>query len=70
MSVHNSLKHRKTAQKDASALTDTIISKLYTLIVNASLNHTDIIDVTASTFRNFDKPAEVHYLAFHKSSTK
>src|SRR5664279_3068123 len=37
ISIYNSCKHRKSAQADASGLTDTIISRLYPHISDASI---------------------------------
>ena len=65
LSIHDSLKHRKSAHADATGLTDTIISKLYPLISQGGLKSTDISTCVISILRNFDKPAATHYLAYH-----
>lgn len=65
LSVYDSLKHRKTAQKDATGLTDTIISTLYALMNNATLNKSNIVATTIKTLSRFDRAAATHYEAFH-----
>ena len=72
LSVYDSLRHRKTAMRDATELTGTILSHLYPNITNATLERDDIVEVTASTLQRFDNVAAVHFLAFHPkgSATK
>ncbi len=65
VSIMNSCKHRKTAIGDASGLTDTIISLLYPLITNASLDLAEVRTVTLQVLSRFDKAAAVQYEAFH-----
>lgn len=66
MSIHDSLKHRKTALSDATSLTDTVISKLYPLMRDAILDKSDIIKITIGILSRFDKAAATMYGAFHK----
>ena len=66
LSVHDSLKHRKTAQSDSTGLTDTIISLLYPHMRHAIVEKTDIIEITLKVLKRFDKVAATHYQAFHK----
>ncbi len=68
MSIHDSLKHRKTALSDATGLTDTVISKLYPLMRDALLDKADIIKTTSDVLRRFDKAAATMYDAFHPST--
>lgn len=68
LTIHDSIKHRKTAQSDATALTDTVISRLYPLIVVGSLKKEAIVQTTTEILRRFDKTAASHYKAFHPSS--
>ncbi|HSX23639.1 MAG TPA: hypothetical protein VLE74_00900 [Candidatus Saccharimonadales bacterium] len=65
LSIHDSLKHRKTAQSDATGLTDTIISRLYPHITDGSVDAQGITAKAANVLKRFDKAASVHYLAFH-----
>ena len=65
ISILDSLKHRKTAIADASALTDTVITRLYPLITDASLMRDDIAQQSQKVLQNFDKAGAVHYTAFH-----
>lgn len=68
MSIYDSLKHRKTAQEDATALTDTVISKLYLLMHEALIEKPSIAVVTTDVLKRFDKVAATYYLAFHPLS--
>lgn len=65
ISIHDSLKHRKTALADAMALTETIISHLTPHIVDAALTKELIIAETSKTLARFDKAAGVQYAAYH-----
>jgi len=64
-SVYDSLRHRKTAQTDATWLTDTIIAKLLPHIKDATIQKQQITQTSLSVLKNFDKPAATHYQAFH-----
>ncbi|HTE58563.1 MAG TPA: hypothetical protein VK694_07535 [Verrucomicrobiae bacterium] len=65
LSVHDSLKHRKTATEDASALTGTIMSHLYPHITDASLDREILVKTSTDVLGRFDKVAATHYQAFH-----
>lgn len=65
MSIHDSLRHRKTALSDATGLTDTVISKLYPLMKDAVLDKYDIIHATSDVLRRFDAAASTMYEAYH-----
>ena len=65
LSVYDALKHRKTAQQDATALTDTVIAKLLGQVHDATLLKKDVIDTTSGVLKNFDKAAATSYVAFH-----
>lgn len=65
VSLHDSLKHRKTALADASALTDTLISNLYPLIQDAVLEKSAIVAEANKLLQRFDRAAATHYVAFH-----
>ncbi len=67
ISIFESCKHRKDAQKAASGLTDTILGQLYPLITAGSLGKDDIRDVTSQVLARFDRAAGVHYQAYHSS---
>lgn len=68
ISVYDSLRHRKTAQADATALTNTIISTLTPLADNAVIDRDVITTVTTTVLQRFDKPAATSYRAFHPVS--
>lgn len=68
ISIYDSLQHRKTAQMDATGLTDTIIRKLYPYAIDLSIEATTIITITYQTLQRFDKAAATHYKAFHPTN--
>ena len=65
LSIYDSLKHRKTAQMDATALADTIIGKLHSNSQGAGIERDYVADVTYKTLKLFDQVAATHYKAFH-----
>lgn len=65
ISIHDSCKHRKTALKDAIALTDTIISLIIPQIKQASISKNDIKQTAHKVLEKFDNAAAVQYQAFH-----
>jgi transcriptional regulator NrdR family protein len=66
LSVHKSLEHRPDSTTDASAITATIVSQLGQLSDKGLITSKQIIKTVQETLDNFDKPAAVHYAAFHK----
>jgi hypothetical protein len=65
LSVYDSLRHRKAATADATALTETIVARLYPHIADATLQRSDVIEVATKVLSNFDKAAATSYQAFH-----
>jgi transcriptional regulator NrdR family protein len=65
ITVRDSLNHRKTATSDATALTDTIIGRLYPHISSGMLNRSSILQSTELVLKRFDKTAAVYYAAYH-----
>jgi transcriptional regulator NrdR family protein len=65
ISIYDSLRHRKTAVNDATGLSSTVISRLYSLSHEAQIKREDIINTTIAVLRRFDKVAATHYTAFH-----
>ena len=65
LSIYDTLKHRKTALRDATSLTATIISRLYTKIDNPIVERANIVEATSLTLKRFDKAALTAYKAFH-----
>jgi len=65
LSVYDSLKHRKTAVSDATALTNTIVGQLYTRVNNATILNQTINNVCSTVLDRFDSIAATHYKAFH-----
>ena len=65
VSVFKSCAHRPSALTDATALTDTILSKLLLKVQQTAISTTDITKTTYQTLQHFDRAAAVHYQAFH-----
>lgn len=65
ISVYDSLKHRKSALADATSLTDTVVSNLYTLAEASVLERDVIVTVVTTVLEHFDGAAATHYKAFH-----
>lgn len=65
LSVHDSLRHRKTAVVDASALSDTIVSEVLTQESKADIDVRVITRISHTVLLRFDKVAATHYAAFH-----
>lgn len=65
LSVYESLKHRKSAQMDATGLTNTMLASIYSLSNDAQIDCEAIITITSSILERFDKVAATHYQAFH-----
>ena len=65
LSVYESLKHRKTALADATALTDTILITIYATANDATIARDSIVDITSTVLKRFDAAAATSYSAFH-----
>lgn len=65
VSVNNSLSHRKTALKDATELTDTVITRLKAIQRGGILNIEVLAAETHATLERFDHSASVHYKAHY-----
>ncbi|HTE22725.1 MAG TPA: hypothetical protein VK674_06860 [Candidatus Limnocylindria bacterium] len=70
LSIYDSLRHRKTATEDATAITATILSHLYPFITDTVLVRDDIAKTTALVLGRFDKAAATSYRAFHPLSER
>ncbi|MCA9344238.1 hypothetical protein KC946_00210 [Candidatus Saccharibacteria bacterium] len=70
ISLFYSCKHLKKPELVAGGLTDTIISKLMPRISDATIDISEIIEVSADTLKHFNKAAHVYYLAYHPLQTK
>lgn len=64
-SVYDSLKHRKTALSDATALTDTVVSQVLLQAKNGTIEISVIKSLCGQTLARFDKTAAVYYAAYH-----
>jgi transcriptional regulator NrdR family protein len=66
LDIYDACRHRPNAISDATALTDTVLSKLLALRASQGLIQRDIlVKITDSALKQFDRSAHVHYLAFH-----
>lgn len=65
ISVHNSLKHRKTALSDARGLTDTVVGRLLLEVDQAELHRDRIVEVVLGVLKRFDRAASIQYAAYH-----
>jgi transcriptional repressor NrdR len=65
LSLYEACRHRKTARNDATALTDTVLNRLWPRLESASLTREQVISVTSEVLKRFDRAAQVQYLAFH-----
>lgn len=65
LSIYDTLRHRKTALEDATALTDTVLAKALPCLQQGSLARTDLQRITHETLASFDTVAAVQYQAFH-----
>ncbi|GAC1390722.1 MAG: hypothetical protein NVSMB46_01080 [Candidatus Saccharimonadales bacterium] len=65
LSIYDSLRHRKTAIQDATALTSTIIGSVIDLVHDSSINSSQITATVHATLLRFDTIAAMHYKAFH-----
>jgi transcriptional repressor NrdR len=65
ISVYDSLKHRKDALNEATALTATIVSNLYPLAEAAVIDRAVVVTITSTILGRYDKVAATHYAAFH-----
>lgn len=70
VSLYNSLRHRSTALQDATALTDTVISKLMPQLTDGRIQSTIIITTVTTTLKRFDRAASVQYAAYHPLKQK
>lgn len=61
----NCLKHRKTAQTDATALVSSIIGKVISSISDPVIDRADLVKITVETLKRFDRAASVQYRAYH-----
>ena len=65
ISVYETCKHRKTALKDATALTATIISVLPTIHEKSVIDRSRLTKTVHQTLKRFDATAAMLYIALH-----
>ena len=62
MSIKDSLKHRKTALEDATALTDTVLAQVLSL-KTAEISKNDLVAIAYKVIEAFDPTAAAVYQA-------
>ena len=65
VSIYLSCGHRTQPINDATALTDTIVSKLLSLISNGSIAKQDLLETSISVLKHFDPVAATSYKAYY-----
>lgn len=65
ISIHSSLGHRKDALEAATALTETVMSRLITKNSNSKIDRRKVIEITLVVLKRFDKSAFTYYHAYH-----
>lgn len=67
LSIYSSCKHRPNAITDASALTETALSKLIKSQKSSQglVLRDNLVKIVSETLKQFDDVAYVHYGAFH-----
>ena len=68
LSLYESLKHRRSAIEDASALTTTITGKLSSKYSSPKIPKQELIDLVAGVLKRFNKPAHVYYIAYYANN--
>jgi transcriptional regulator NrdR family protein len=63
--IYEAVRHRKTALDDATALTDTIITRILARADAGNVPSTTISQLTHDTLSAFDHAAATHYQAYH-----
>ena len=66
VSIYKSLQHRDDAQRDATAICDTVINSLKFSPTEPVLS-IDIIKTVHQVLKRFDTASATHYKAFHRS---
>jgi len=67
MSIYESCRHRPSAIADATALTQTIMSKLFTRPLLPIITREAIIAAAEDTLELFDAAAATYYKAYHRA---
>lgn len=67
ISIYESCRHRSTATSDATALTQTIMNKVFTRPLAPAITREAIIAAAEDTLELFDAAAATYYKAYHKS---
>jgi transcriptional regulator NrdR family protein len=65
ISIYESCKHRKSAPRDATALTLVVIGDLLKLIDQGSIQQANIVQAVHKVLKRFDQAAATYYAAYH-----
>lgn len=68
LSLYDSLRHRKTAITDASALSDTILGSCATHVDQGTVEVSLLATTAHGVLKRFDRPAAVYYQAHYMPS--
>lgn len=64
-SIYDSLKHRKSAVDEATALTETVINQVIRQSDSAIVTQKILTDAVCMVLKRFDSTASVHYQAYY-----
>lgn len=72
LSLHRALGHRKTALEDATALTNTVIARIFQrkLFKEGVLESKDLSKTAYEVLKRFDPLAATSYKAYHQAALK
>jgi transcriptional regulator NrdR family protein len=70
LSIYEACRHRSKATLDATALTNTVISKVITCNIGSqgAIQRNELQRIVRETLEAFDHVAQVHYTAFHPTN--
>ncbi len=64
-SLYEACKHRKQPAKDAAALTDTVIARMFRKKYGVIVARDQLCIIATAVLQRFDRAAMVHYRAYH-----
>lgn len=68
ISIYKSIQHRPSALQDALGLTATVMAAIKKSLHEGSIDRSALASQVYTTLHHFDKPAAVHYAAFHSDA--
>jgi transcriptional repressor NrdR len=70
LDVFSCLKHREAAVSDATALTDTVLSRLVAQTQDPVIPREMVVQTVTEVLKRFDKSAAVQYVAYHPNRSR